>query len=108
MKKLKTKFLASVKVTLFVVCISEIQKQSFADVLQNKCSLEFRNVDRNTAVLEPLFYKVGALKACNFIKKKLQHRCFSVKFSKFSKTFFLQNTPGGYFWKYLMNSFFVA
>ena len=44
----------------------------------------------------------------NFIKKKLQHKCFSVKFSKFLKTLFLQNTPGGYFWKYLMNSLFVA
>ena len=25
------------------------------------------------------------LKACNFIKKRLQHRCFPVKFAKFLK-----------------------
>ena len=92
------------KVILFVVWISEITKQLFADVLQSKCSLEVRNVHRKTAVLESLFNKVGTLKTRNFIKKKLQHRCFSVKLSKFLKTLFLQNPPGGYFWKFLMNS----
>ena len=33
------------------------------------------------------------LRACNFIKKRLQHRCFHVTFSKFLKTPFWQNTP---------------
>ena len=96
------------KVILFVAWISEITKQLFADVLQSKCSLEVRNVHRKTAVLESLFNKVGTLEARNFIKKKLQHRCFSVKLSKFLKTLFLQNPPGGYFWKFHMNSLFVA
>ena len=32
------------------------------------------------------------LKACNFIKKRLQHRCFPVKFKKILRTPFLQNT----------------
>ena len=105
---MKAKFLTSVKVILFVAWISEITKQLFADVLQSKCSLEVRNVHRKTAVLESLFNKVGTLEARNFIKKKLQHRCFSVKLSKFLKTLFLQNPPGGYFWKFLMNSLFVA
>ena len=41
------------------------QKQSLADVLQ-KC-----------------------LKACNFIKTRLQHRCFPVNISKFLRTAFL-------------------
>ena len=31
------------------------------------------------------------LEACNFIKKKLPHRCFSVKFVKFLKTPILKN-----------------
>ena len=35
--------------------------------------------------------------ACNFIKRRLQHRCFPMKFEKFSRTPFLQNTSGGYF-----------
>ena len=33
-------------------------------------------------VLESLFNKAAGPKACNFIKKRLQHRCFPVKFSK--------------------------
>ena len=35
------------------------------------------------------FNKVTDLKACSFIKKKLQHRCFPVNIVKFLKTAFL-------------------
>ena len=45
-----------------------VQKQSLADVLQNRCQ------------------------DCNFIKKRLQHRCFSMKFTKSLRTLFYQNT----------------
>ena len=34
---------------------------------------------------EPLLNKVTGLKTCNFIKKRHQHRSFSVKFAKFLK-----------------------
>ena len=51
--------------------------------------------------------KVAGLDACNFIKKRLQHRCFSVKFAKSLRPSFLQYTSGGCFWKYLMNSLFI-
>ena len=47
---------------------SAVQKHSLADVLQNRCQ------------------------ACNFIKKRLQHRCFPMKFTKSLRTPFLQNT----------------
>ena len=48
---------------------SAVQKQSLEDVLQNRCQ------------------------PCNFIKKRLQHRCFPMKFTKSLRTpFFLQNT----------------
>ena len=60
------------------------------------------------AMLEFLFNKVAGLQACNFIKKTLQHWCFSVKFAKSLRASFLQNTYGGCFWKYLMNSLFIA
>ena len=33
--------------------------------------------------------KVAAHKACNFIKKRLQHRCFPLKFAKLLRTPFL-------------------
>ena len=60
------------------------------------------------AMLEFLFNKVAGLQACNIIKKTLQHWCFSVKFAKSLRASFLQNTYGGCFRKYLMNSLFIA
>ena len=39
--------------------------------------------------------------ACNFIKKRLQHRCFLVNFTKFVRTPILQNI-----WKRLLLEFF--
>ena len=47
---------------------SAVQKQSLANVLQNRCQ------------------------ACNFIKRRLPHRCFPMKFTKSLKTPFLQKT----------------
>ena len=57
----------------------------------------FVNSTKKTYVLESLFNKVGALKPCNSIKKRLQHRCFLVKFSNFLRTPFSQNSFRGYF-----------
>ena len=42
-------------------------------------------------------WRPAGMKTCNFIIKKLQHRCFPVKFAKFLRTSFLQNTSDGYF-----------
>ena len=48
-------------------------------------------------MLESLFGKIASLRAENFIKKRLQHSCFPVKFAKFLKAPFLQKTSGGCF-----------
>ena len=40
---------------------------------------------------ESLFNKVTDLQACNFVKKRLRHKCFPVKFAKFSRTAILKN-----------------
>ena len=53
--------------------------------------LKFRKFHRKTPVLESLFSKVAGLRACNFIKKRLQQRCFPVKFAKFLRTTILKN-----------------
>ena len=37
-------------------------------------------------MLEFVFNKVTSLQASNFVKKRLQHRCFAVKFAKFLRT----------------------
>ena len=45
-------------------------------------------------MLESLFNKVRGLKVCSFIKKRLQHRCFPVKYAKFWRTpFFYRTLP---------------
>ena len=48
------------------------------DALKN-----FANFTGKKPVLESLPNKVAGLNICNFIKKRLQHRCFSMKFHKF-------------------------
>ena len=48
-------------------------------------------VHRKTPVLEFRFNKVTVFKTSNFIKKRLQHSCFSVKFAKFLKSAILKN-----------------
>ena len=45
-----------------------------------------REFHRKTLALESLFHKVAGLKDCKFIKRRLQHRCFPVKFPKFLRT----------------------
>ena len=42
-------------------------------------------------MLESLFNKVASLKACNFIKKRFQHRRFPVNIEKFLRTSILKN-----------------
>ena len=39
-------------------------------------------------MLESLFNNVADLKACGFIKKRLQHRCFLVNIPRFLRTAF--------------------
>ena len=56
------------------------QKQPFPDVLQNRYSY---NIHRNTPVLESLFNKVAGLSACNFVKKRLQHRGFPMHIAQY-------------------------
>ena len=50
-------------------------------------------------MLGPLCNKVASLQACNFIKKRLQHRCFPLKFAKFLRTPFFAE----YLWWLLLN-----
>ena len=45
------------------------------------------------SVLESLFNKAAGQKACHFIKKKPQHRCFPVKYAKSLRNFFYHRTP---------------
>ena len=63
---------------------------SFTYVLHRK----LHRFNKKIPVLESLFDKATDLKACNFIKKKFQHRCFPVKCAKFVRTpFFYRTSP---------------
>ena len=52
---------------------------------------KFRKFHKKTPVLESHLYKAAGLKACNFIKKRIQYRCFPVKFEKFLRRSILNN-----------------
>ena len=53
----------------------------------------FANFTGKTPVLESLFKKVTDPQACNFIKKRFQHRCFPVKYAKFLRAPFYRTPP---------------
>ena len=56
-----------------------------------KVLLKISQVSQESSVLEFLFNKVAGLQACNFIKKKLQHR-FSCKICEIFKTTYFEET----------------
>ena len=64
------------------------QKQPPEVFYKKSCSQIFQNIHMKTPVLGSLFHKIEDLQACTFIKKRLQHRCFSV--AKFLQNIFFQ------------------
>ena len=68
------------------------------------------NVEGVRSSRPQMFFKIGALKnfatstgkhglkACNFIKKRLRHRCFPMNIAKFFRTAFLME----HFWLLLL------
>ena len=68
-----------------------------AEVHKDFFQKSFGNFTRKTPALESLFKKDACLRTCNFIKKRLQRRCFPVKFAKFLRAPFLQKASGGCF-----------
>ena len=56
------------------------QKQLFADILKKRCFWKLCKIYKKKPVVEP--------ETCNFIKKRIQHRCFPVNFAKIFRTYF--------------------
>ena len=56
-----------------------------------KVFLKSLQISQGKHLLESLFNKVAGFQACNFIKKRLQHWCFPVKFAKFLRTAIVKN-----------------
>ena len=81
-----------------------LQKQPPEVFYKNSSPEKFRNISRKTPVSESLFnkvagHKVAGLKVCNFLKKRLQQRCFRVNIAKFLRTLILKNISKRFFLK---------
>ena len=62
--------------------------ESFPDVLQNRFLNNFANFIGKRLCWAPFLMKLQALGPANLLTKRLQHRCFPVKFAKVLKTSF--------------------
>ena len=73
-----------------------LRKASFQRNSHWRCSVRkgvfviLQILQQNTCV-GVSFNKVTGFKACNVIEKRLRHKCFLVKFAKFSRTPILKN-----------------
>ena len=63
----------------------------FTDVLQHRSPLNIPIF--TTTVSDSLFNKAAGLQTSNFLKKWLQHRCFTVNVAKFLRAVFFYITP---------------
>ena len=61
-----------------------------SEVFCQKVFFKISQISSENTCVGVSFNKVAGLQA-NFIKKRLQHRCFLVKFTKFLRTSFLKN-----------------
>ena len=61
---------------------------------EKKLLLKLRAEFTGKQLCRSLFNKVAGLQTCNFIKKRLQHKCFPVNFAKFLGTAILKNIYG--------------
>ena len=76
--------------TVLKYLIMSIKRNNRSQIFLKVGALKnFRKIHRETPLLESLFNKVVSLQACNFIKKRLQHRRFALNIAKFlRKTFY--------------------
>ena len=65
-----------------------LQKQLFADVLQNLAFLKLSHISQENMCW-------SLFQTCNFIKKRLHRRYFPMKFAKFLRALFLENSSSG-------------
>ena len=82
---------------ILVKVLKQLEEDTEAEVHKYFFRKSFGNFTGKTPVLESFFKKIAGPQACNFIKKRLRHGCFPVKFAKFLRATFLQNTSVGCF-----------
>ena len=75
-----------------------------------RCSTLFSKISKfslEVPVLEFLVNKVAGLKACNFIERRLQHRCFPVHIAKFLRKPILKNICERLFLELVLRPLFI-
>ena len=65
--------------------VINLQKQSFR-CSSKQVSFRISQILQENTCVGVFFSNVAGLKACIFLKKRLRHRCFPVKFAKFLRT----------------------
>ena len=79
-----------------------VQKQPFADALQNRCTKNFTKLTGKHLCWSLFLIKLQTWRPSTVLKKRLQHRCFPVNITKslwtgfFIKTLFLSRTRTGH------------
>ena len=74
--------------------VNQTQKQPPDLFYKKSCSQRFNNILRKKPVYESLLNKVAEFPACSYIKKRLQHRHFPVKYCEiFKNTYFEKHLP---------------
>ena len=88
-----------------------IKKRRLTDATGDLLLKKLRNIHKKTHVLKSHLNKAADRKTCNFIKKRLQHRCFPVNITKFLKNWFWRTSAYACFWrdfrKWLIRTFFL-
>ena len=64
---------------------------TFADVLQNRCSLKNCKAQKKIPEPEYLFNKVTGVYAATLLKKRLRHRCFLMNSARYLRRLFREN-----------------
>ena len=73
-------------------------QETEAVVLRKKALLKNFAKSLGKHMCQSLFLnKVAGFRSATFLKKRLRHRCFPMKFTKFLRTLFLQNTSRCFF-----------
>ena len=64
------------------------------EAVVRRCSVKISLYSQEKNLCQSLFFnKVAGLTSAALLKKRLWHRCFPVKFAKFSRTLFVYRTP---------------
>ena len=73
---------------IFLRCLGAVVRRCSS----KQVFLKFSKISQENTCVGVFFNKVTGLQTCNFLKKRLQYRCFRVKFPKFLITsFFIEH-----------------